>query len=124
MTARGLLLTLVLALPAGAADPPPLLSPPTKPGKSGATPCAQCHNTTSFVQAHFPHHARTVCPLREAHQKVGCKECHRGAGGEKYRAPLQRTCEGCHRDPHVGSLGLRCEGCHDETSWRSRFDAE
>jgi hypothetical protein len=92
-------------------------STPATPGDQ--TRCAACHNVQGFSGAAISHD-RTGFPLRGAHAKVSCQECH--AAG--FDTALSTRCAGCHRDRHGGELGQRCEGCHDEASWRSRFDAE
>jgi hypothetical protein len=83
------------------------------------TRCAGCHSPESWDTVSFPHE-RTGFPLRGAHQRSMCKECHvRG-----FDTPLPDSCASCHRDTHQGEFGLRCEGCHKEDTWQTTFTAD
>lgn len=131
--AAAVLLLAALASPAGAAAPAPKPVPlPPPPGASrpdlrptppatmhGETRCERCHTPEQWGDVAFAHE-RTGFPLRAEHKKVGCKACH----PVDFQRPLAHDCGSCHRDPHRGQLGIQCQGCHDETSWKSRFDAD
>ncbi|MBI5543697.1 MAG: hypothetical protein HY901_07420, partial [Deltaproteobacteria bacterium] len=95
----------------------PSSEPP--PPASAQTRCAACHSVEGFGGAAIAHD-RTGFPLKGAHANARCQSCHPNG----FEAALPTRCAGCHRDAHSQELGQRCEGCHDETSWRSRFDAE
>lgn len=112
---------------AGAAAPKAVPLPPApdlraRPPASlhaGVTRCAACHSTEQWGDVAFAHE-RTGFPLAGEHRKVGCKQCHAAS----FSRAVTHDCGGCHRDVHRGQLGFRCQGCHDESSWRSRFDAQ
>jgi len=101
--------------PAGPSRPDLRVSPQ----HAGETRCEKCHTTEAWDDVSFAHE-RTGFPLRGRHARAGCKGCHPAS----FQAPVPRSCEACHRDVHAGQLGARCQGCHEETSWRSRFDAD
>jgi hypothetical protein len=112
---------------AGAAAPKAVPLPPApdlrpRPPASlhaGVTKCAACHSTEQWGDVAFAHE-RTGFPLVGEHRKVGCKQCHAAS----FSRAVTHDCGGCHRDVHRGQLGARCQGCHDESSWRSKFDAQ
>jgi len=98
---------------------------PKVPGQ----PCKACHAEHKGRQANIVplnretfDHRRTDMPLRGAHTKVLCDNCH--VPGKRLReAPSY--CSDCHsaKDPHEGSQGIACENCHAETAWKTvRFD--
>ncbi len=82
-------------------------------------------------QKQFPHE-KTGWPLRGAHLKSECADCHakknvQDDGVLAYFAKhtkkqtflgLERACAACHRDSHNNSLGANCTECHDENAWR------
>jgi hypothetical protein len=73
------------------------------------TACERCHTTAGFgsVKAGAFDHDKTRFPLRGAHARADCAECH-----AKQKTP-PRTCTGCHTDPHKGQFGKRdCTSCH------------
>ncbi len=83
--------------------------------------CQQCHNTTTWLNATFDH-SKTAFPLRGAHVRVQCSQCH--AGGNFSSAPTQ--CVGCHlanfqqatNPPHVsGGFPQTCDQCHTTAAW-------
>lgn len=84
--------------------------------------CAQCHGFEKFAPAIGFNHAKTSFPLRGAHQKVECIECHKveTINGKKFQhfsnIPHQQ-CAACHKDPHQGQFGKQCSNCHTETSF-------
>ena len=88
-------------------------------GKLGED-CAACHGTGSFRNTKFDH-GKTHFPLKAAHQRAACGDCHRDASYKN--APLQ--CNACHArdDAHKGTRGPACGDCHDSDRWkRNTFD--
>lgn len=103
--------------------------------------CAACHsehhgadfpmvNRISFVRAgienpsHFDH-ALVGWPMAGRHLELSCSECHEHAAaavlpeGAKRYLGLDRTCAGCHEDPHGGLLTQDCARCHRQDSFRA-----
>lgn len=91
--------------------------------------CKSCHaehkgrdaKIASFDEKSF-NHAHTDFALKNAHETLECKSCHREKA--KFRdAPL--TCLACHRkdDKHKGEFGEKCGGCHNDKTWKDvKFD--
>ncbi len=106
---------------AGPGGTPPRNRPDLRPAlpHEDDTHCERCHTTDGWTEVAFAHE-RTGFPLRGAHAKAGCKACHTS----DFTRALGRDCLSCHRDAHQGRLGARCASCHEETSWRTRFDAD
>jgi len=80
-------------------------------------PCRACHTTRGWRvhQGEFDHDL-TAFPLRGAHTKVACAQCH--PAGQPLRA-TPGTCAGCHTDVHLGQFRpARCDRCHTEQSFR------
>lgn len=100
------------------------LSPGTQ-----AKECKACHTDhkgrdakiAAFDEKTF-NHAHTDFALKNAHEPLLCKACHREQA--KFRdAPS--TCLACHRkdDKHKGSLGEKCDSCHNDKTWKDvKFD--
>lgn len=89
---------------------------PHPPGAFGARICEECHVTTGFKQTNvFEHGASTGWPLRGAHKKNQCLDCHQW---ERWK-PRSRDCAGCHEDAHNGQFrGTPCGRCHKETAFK------
>jgi hypothetical protein len=104
--------------------------------------CESCHNLQGFKPARFAlaRHKDTRFPLTGAHLAVLCADCHKPvpAGSPapvKYRFE-DRSCTGCHVDPHHGQFResmeakradgtmAGCEACHTTANWKelNRFD--
>ena len=104
--------------------------------------CETCHNLQGFKPAQFAlgRHKDTRFPLTGAHLAVLCSECHKpvpagSAVPVKYKFE-DRSCTGCHNDPHKGQFRERmeakrsdgtmagCEACHTTKTWKelNRFD--
>jgi Cytochrome c7 and related cytochrome c/Cytochrome c3 len=83
--------------------------------------CASCHTEEKWKAARFDHD-KTEFPLKGAHQKAACENCH----VETASVPVPKACFGCHekQDVHKGKLGVACQNCHSEVAWRAnvRFD--
>jgi hypothetical protein len=99
--------------------------------------CEDCHTVQTFHSVRFTPaaHDKTRFPLTGAHPAVPCVECHKPdltvfpAGPVKYRFE-DRTCTGCHTDPHKGQFAERmarrrangspfgCEACHNLSNWK------
>lgn len=98
------------------------------PGMQGKE-CKACHTDhkgrdakiATFDEKLF-NHLHTDYALKNAHEPLECKACHRERA--KFRdAP--NTCLACHRkdDQHKESLGEKCESCHNDKSWKEvKFD--
>lgn len=92
--------------------------------------CASCHvehlaETSSLIRWPGPdpkrfEHKQTGWPLRGAHEKTGCRDCHdeKNERGAATYLGVDRRCGSCHEDPHEKRFGERCADCHDETSWK------
>jgi hypothetical protein len=78
--------------------------------------CETCHDQNKWATIHF-NHDKTKFPLKFAHAKVKCDDCHTG---NLYAQKLATTCVSCHQkdDRHKSQLGSRCEQCHGEVGWR------
>ena len=98
--------------------------------------CKQCHTVAGFQPATYTiaQHQKTRFALVGAHLAVPCSECH--TAGKIPGAPQavryrfdDRTCTGCHEDPHHGEFREQmasrrtngnvagCEACHTLKSW-------
>lgn len=80
--------------------------------------CLSCHDESNWndVRLNAFDHSTTRYPLRGAHATVKCADCHRGSP-PKYKGLEFASCTNCHKDPHLGKLGLSCENCHSEADW-------
>lgn len=87
--------------------------------------CSECHETTGFLAHRDPQffdHDLTRYPLRGAHRKLQCADCH-GPQVKRVKTPRYDTCGACHQDPHGGraTLGGRivdCASCHRVQGFR------
>ncbi len=92
-----------------------------KPGNAFEE-CLLCHtffnwNKTFNLQG-FDHDT-TRFPLRLAHQKVQCAQCH--PKGKPFGPLAFETCESCHTkdSPHEKAFTTKpCITCHSEASWK------
>ena len=94
--------------------------------------CKACHSTDSFTLDAFDHNRFTRYPLKGAHARATCNECHvetklvNGVVARRYK-DTPTECSGCHKDVHRGQFedyGTQCTLCHANThSWEEvRFD--
>lgn len=84
-------------------------------GVFGSIRCHECHDESSFGRVRF-RHDRVGFPLRLAHQRVRCLQCHT----KSQWAGIPKDCKGCHEDedPHGTQFGQRaCARCHLSGSW-------
>jgi len=79
--------------------------------------CVKCHNETSFislVSMDLFEHNVTDYPLEGLHNKVDCKQCHKG----RYTEAINfSSCNNCHEDYHEGEfkkneISPDCKECH------------
>ncbi|MEO6209469.1 MAG: cytochrome c3 family protein [Gemmatimonadaceae bacterium] len=66
--------------------------------------CESCHTVDAFAPAsRFDHDRETAFPLKGAHAKVACTQCHKPAPGAPRSAlvygGLSSKCESCHAQP-------------------------
>lgn len=95
----------------------------------GAFPssCTSCHVETGWKHVRMASsfdHSRTKFPLRGAHDKPGCFQCHKTSN---FKEPVAHgLCADCHRknNPHRAQFATQdCGGCHLETAYKpSTFD--
>ena len=98
--------------------------------------CERCHSVAEFRPAHFTlaRHQQTGFPLTGGHLAVPCGQCHQ----ERPRGSItpvkfrfeDRSCAGCHADPHSGQFreqmaakradgrAAGCEACHTTVQWK------
>lgn len=92
---------------------------PTIPHDSFPADCSLCHVSDNWRTLRddftFDHAAETGVPLNGAHQTAQCLRCHNDRGPVAIFA--QRSCSGCHEDPHQRELGTDCTQCHNERNW-------
>jgi hypothetical protein len=92
-------------------------------------PCRSCHadhrgrgaDIRGLSEATFDH-ANTDYPLRGAHQRAACNDCHEEG---RRRAETPSDCVSCHQDDdrHGDALPDDCGQCHREVRWKLvRFD--
>ncbi|MCB1197863.1 MAG: cytochrome C [Deltaproteobacteria bacterium] len=82
--------------------------------------CEKCHSVNGWSPATFDH-SKIGFPLRGRHQYLNCSKCHITGDFEK---PVDRLCEKCHNDVHLGKLGKICQKCHNESAWKNSFTIE
>lgn len=77
--------------------------------------CAACHNPNGWDFWQFDH-ATTRFALTGAHERLGCRDCHRKP---EHDLSLSRECAACHRsdDVHDGLFGRDCGRCHGTESF-------
>ncbi len=84
--------------------------------------CQDCHTTKTWSKEKFDHD-KTDFPLKGAHEKVACVDCH---PGDLYKDKVSDKCVDCHQqnDVHAGQQGKLCQNCHNEKAWMNnvRFD--
>ena len=89
--------------------------------------CQSCHLEDSWKGpwlAEF-HGADSAYPLKGAHDKVKCVDCHKLPDKDAKLAHakfagLSSKCSSCHNDPHRGQITLSCEICHQEQGWKEK----
>ena len=87
--------------------------------------CKQCHTEESFTSLRRIkrfNHDQTNFPLKGAHKRNDCRECHNMdlAVEDIFqdRMGIQTNdCIECHDDVHEGKFGSNCIECHTEESW-------
>ena len=85
-------------------------------------PCKSCHIEHKGRNADIVkldkrifQHQFTDFPLKGAHRRLECKQCHKP--GKKYRDTTS-ACYQCHeKNPHKQRLGKKCDRCHDQVQW-------
>jgi hypothetical protein len=114
-----LLLLLALVPLARAADEKKAEDPPYPHGDF-TEDCALCHAPDRWVPAavskEFDHRKLSGFPLTGGHQTAACRNCHPTLEF-KLASP---SCVGCHRDIHLGELGVDCGRCHTTRAFRDR----
>ncbi len=97
--------------------------------------CTTCHTTKKFTERLAFDHNQTAHPLRGAHERLKCSECHTPTN-ERFSASSKsvkhkflfpnlqgKSCVACHTDYHRGQLGSDCLSCHQESGWKPvKFD--
>ncbi len=85
--------------------------------------CIRCHNVESFklVNKNSFDHDKTKFPLRGAHIKVACADCH---GKNLTSKPKFALCTDCHKDAHFGEFTKNkvvenCNDCHTVESFKT-----
>ena len=76
--------------------------------------CKDCHTEKVWSDTRYDHD-ETDFPLKDAHDKTGCADCH---PNERYKA-TPKDCYSCHllNDVHRGDYGKKCKDCHSEKEW-------
>lgn len=90
--------------------------------------CAHCHNSVAFVDhlVTATSHAQFGFPLRGAHERSKCADCHGEQGRTprwRGRAPAVENCRACHESPHQDSL-LAKDVAKDRTCVECHVDAD
>ncbi len=86
--------------------------------------CLDCHTMKTFETAPKFDHNTSKFPLKGAHKKVSCIDCHKVTqkSGKKFQEfvgiPFSK-CTDCHKDPHENKFGQDCSSCHDGITWHS-----
>ena len=79
--------------------------------------CASCHNANGWSFWQFDHATLTKFPLTGAHERLGCRDCHRDA---EPKSTTAGECVSCHQadDVHEGQFGRDCGRCHGTRAFR------
>jgi hypothetical protein len=102
--------------------------------------CLRCHTASGFTPSlvDLAMHDRFEYALDGSHRAVACFDCHGALKEKRPRSTLMdaarlwpvlsfrvadRTCAGCHADPHGGQFeegrkGAACSGCHTTETFR------
>jgi len=97
--------------------------------------CEACHSVKAWTDLPSFDHSKTHFPLRGAHVKISCEQCHKPSGpeGKLTEASFKSTptaCSSCHHDPHGGQFVKdgkpeACDDCHNTNHWKpSTFNHE
>jgi hypothetical protein len=104
--------------------------------------CTPCHTDTKWKDIkNFDHNVHTRFVVDGKHEEVKCEECHLTkdakakpivwlpVGVYKWQQLEQKTCENCHKNPHIGKfseklLAKKCTACHITTSWSAMKDGK
>ncbi len=103
--------------------------------------CEKCHSLNGYSPSTFTlaRHNDTRFVLTGGHIATACNDCHKSKDPVQPKAVVyhfeDRSCTGCHEDPHRGQFKERmlnvsakgasgCEVCHSTRSWTdlTRFD--
>jgi hypothetical protein len=78
--------------------------------------CAACHNPNGWDFWQFDHDS-TRFRLTGAHERLGCRDCHRKPDHDLRQSG---ECASCHRadDVHDGQFGRDCGRCHGTASFK------
>lgn len=90
------------------------------------TNCKQCHTEQSFAstnQIRRFNHSQTNFPLKGAHQRINCADCHSltATPATIFQDKLgiePNNCIACHDDVHHNKFGNTCVDCHNENSFQ------
>jgi hypothetical protein len=79
--------------------------------------CGSCHNPNGWSFWQFDHATMTDFPLTGAHDRLGCRDCHRMP---EHESGTPSECASCHQgdDVHEGQFGRDCGRCHETASFR------
>ncbi|MEM7305621.1 MAG: cytochrome c3 family protein [Planctomycetota bacterium] len=102
----------------------------------GRAGCARCHTTLSFraLASDWDHRRWTGFPLKGAHARAECADCHKPIRSANGADPIGRTwerahgdrCADCHENPHSDQFELRgetsCERCHESPAGWDELD--
>ena len=84
--------------------------------------CETCHSTEAWDELKFSHD-KTNFPLKGKHRDIKCAQCHKQQKGLPQYVGLNRDCNACHADQHMGQFDVngitKCERCHVEKSWKA-----
>lgn len=86
-------------------------------GKRFGGNCVGCHNDSSWKSVNLKSfdHSLSRFPLRGAHTKAACGNCH--GSPARYQGLDFGGCTSCHKDPHAGRFSKECLNCHNESDW-------
>ena len=74
--------------------------------------CESCHRPSTFAAKDFKH-PRAPDFYAGNHETVACVKCHVPAATASVKpAAPSMDCATCHKDVHLGQLGVSCETCH------------
>jgi hypothetical protein len=90
--------------------------------------CEACHSVESWTDLPAFDHSKTHFPLRGAHAKAQCEQCHKPAGPDGKLTETSFTltstdCVSCHQDVHAGQFAnggkaQSCDNCHNTEHWK------